>query len=233
MTAVPGPATLAAEAEDRRDPPAGDDERFAGYGVMGLPFAAGHVLAMRRFPASSIGPAYTSIWHRDPEGRWVFWQDQPDDRACPRYFSAALAETRQVAIQLDWPAEATLRLAVPELDFEWTATLARSPVTRLLSAVGSIMPERAWKARSVLSVMGPVAGAALRAGRVGLYGSVPNGQRFVANPLKIWLVADTSARLGDHDLGPMGPLDQQARLGDFWIPQRGVFAMGRAFFTSD
>ncbi len=43
---------------------------------MGLPFASGHVLAMRRFPASSIGLPYTSVWHPDPEGQSAFWQDQ-------------------------------------------------------------------------------------------------------------------------------------------------------------
>jgi len=33
--------------------PARGEERFNGYGVMGLPFRSGAVLAMRRFPASS------------------------------------------------------------------------------------------------------------------------------------------------------------------------------------
>ncbi len=47
--------------------PEGVDERFSGYGVMGLPFASGHILALRRFPASSVGPAYTSVWHRDSD----------------------------------------------------------------------------------------------------------------------------------------------------------------------
>ena len=79
--------------------------------------------------------------------------------------------------------------------------------------------------------MGPVAGAALRAGRVGLQGRVPNGQRFVANPLRTWLVADARARLAGDDFGPVGALGEQARLGDFWIPQRGVFALGRALFS--
>jgi hypothetical protein len=232
VSIVPALATLVAEAEDRRDPPVGVGERFAGYGVMGLPFANGHVLAMRRFPASSIGPAYTSIWHRDPGGRWEFWQDQPDDRACPRYFSRAVADTRQVAIPLEWTGDTTLHLTVPELDFHWTATMGSSPVTRLLNAVGSFLPERAWTSRRVLSAMGSVAGAALRAGRVGLHGSVPNGHRFIANPLKVWLVVDTNASLAGEGLGPIGPLDEQARLADFWIPQRGVFALGRAFFSA-
>ena len=53
--------------------PDGDDERFSGYGVMAVPFSTGHLLAMRHFHASSIGPGYTSIWHWSPEGRWTFY----------------------------------------------------------------------------------------------------------------------------------------------------------------
>lgn len=212
--------------------PAGDEERFAGYGIIGLPFRSGHVLAMRRFPASSIGPAYTSIWHRDPAGRWVFWQDQPAELACPRYFSAAIAEARTVAIDLAWTEPGTIRLAVPEVGLEWAATLHGSPVTTVLNAVGAVLPERWWKARPVLSVMETTARVALRAGRVGLAGVVPNGQRFVANPLKVWLVTESAASLGGVPFGPIGQLDQQAALGDFWIPQRGIFAIGRAYFAA-
>lgn len=230
---VSGPATLAAAAETQDEPPARDhEETFSGYGIMGVPFASGHVLAMRRFPASSVGPSYTSIWRRNPDGNWVFWQDQPDTMACPRYFSAALAETRHVPIQLGWPSESTLRLAVPDQDFEWTATMASSPVTRLLNTAASLIPERGWRTHGVLSLMGSVAGTTLRAGKVDLYGSVPNGQQFIANPRTIWVVVETTARLGGLDFGPMGPLVEQTRLGDFWIPQRGIFAMGRAFFTN-
>ena len=34
----------------------GTDERFTGYGVIGLPFASGHYLALRNMAATSIGP---------------------------------------------------------------------------------------------------------------------------------------------------------------------------------
>jgi hypothetical protein len=198
---------------------------------MGLPFASGHVLAMRRFPASSVGPGYTSVWHRDPAGRWEFWQDQPASLGCARYFSAAIAETRAVHIDVDWPAPDTIRLAVPELEFRWTATLRSSGVTRVLSAVGASLPERVWRARPVLSLMGPTAGALMGAGRVGLAGLAPNGQQFMANPVRVWLVPESTASLGGVDFGPPGPLATQAALGDFLIPQRGVFAVGRAYFT--
>ena len=42
------------------------EDRFAGYAVIVLPFRSGHVLSLRRFPASSVGPGYTSVWRRDP-----------------------------------------------------------------------------------------------------------------------------------------------------------------------
>jgi hypothetical protein len=225
-------SALAAEIESAPDLPSGVDERFTGFGVMGIPFASGHVLALRRFTASSIGPAYTSVWHRDPAGRWTFWQDQAADQACTRYFGAAVAETRRCTIELDWPSESTIRVAVAEVDFAWTVTMVTSPVTRALNAVGSLLPDKAWRADPVLAVMGLVAGTALRAGRVAMTGKAPNGQRFVANPSRIWLIAESSACLGDDNFGPPGSLGEQAQLGDFWIPQRGVFAIGRTFFTA-
>ena len=36
--------------------PDGDDERFVGFGVMGFPFASGHYLALRHFPATTFSP---------------------------------------------------------------------------------------------------------------------------------------------------------------------------------
>jgi hypothetical protein len=223
------PAQCAADAE-AAELPVGTDDRFAGYGVMGLPFASGHVLAMRRFTASSVGPAYTSVWHRQPDGRWAFWSDQADEHSCARYFSAALAETRRVAIELSWPEDATLRVGVPEVGLEWTARLSTTAVTRALNAVGGLMPDRAWRSPIVLRAMGPVAGRALGAGRVSMVGTAPNGQAFVANPRRLWVIDESNARLGDEALGPVGALEVPASLGDFVIPQRGVFAIGRAFF---
>ena len=47
--------------------PGGRDECFNGYGVMGVPFASGDLLALRRFPKTSIGDMYTPVWHRRPD----------------------------------------------------------------------------------------------------------------------------------------------------------------------
>lgn len=69
--------------------PLGDDERFTGYGVMGLPFSSGHYLAFRCWPRTSIGPGYRAVWHRDPGGRWTLYATEPPQRSCARYLSAA------------------------------------------------------------------------------------------------------------------------------------------------
>jgi len=198
---------------------------------MGLPFRSGHVLGLRRFPASSIGPGYRSVWHRDPDGRWTFYQDQPAELACTRYFGSAVQDVREGPIDIDWTGPRGFQVRAGDGDLEWTVEVGSTPVTRLFNRVGSVLPARAWRSRPVLDVMSRVAGAALRAGRVRLTGRAPNGQRFVANPLIMWVATGSTAIVRGVDLGEMGPAPEQALLADFAIPQRGVFVVGRAMFT--
>lgn len=225
------PAAIAEELERRAELPPGSEERFSGYGVMGLPFRSGHVLGLRRFPASSIGPGYGSVWHRDAQGRWTFYQDQPADLACTRYFGSAVDDVREGPIRIEWTGPRGLRVRAGEGELEWTVALGSTSVTRLFNGVASVMPTRAWRSRALLEAMSRVAGPALRAGRVRLTGVAPNGQRFVANPLTIWVATGSRAIVRGVDLGEMGPAPEQAQLGDFAIPQRGMFIVGRAMFT--
>jgi hypothetical protein len=223
------PADIVADLERAPELPRGSEERFSGYGVMGLPFRSGHVLGLRRFPASSVGPGYRSVWHRDPQGRWTFYQDQPAQLACTRYFGPVVDEVREGPIQIDWTGPRGFRVRAAELD--WTVEIGSTPVTRLFNAVGSALPARAWRSRPVLEVMSRVAGTALRAGRVRLTGLAPSGHRFVANPLIVWVATDSKATVRGDDLGPMGRAPEQAHLRDFSLPQRGLVVVGRAMFT--
>ncbi len=102
------PAEYGDEIEREPTLPAVPGERFSGYGVMGLPFRSGHILGLRRFSASSIGPGYRSVWHRAPSGRWTFYQDQPAELACTRYFGAAVEEVREGPIEIGWDGAAQL-----------------------------------------------------------------------------------------------------------------------------
>jgi hypothetical protein len=95
------PARLVARVKRESELPPGTEERFSGYGIMGMPFRSGHVLGLRRFPASSIGPGYRSVWHRDPAGRWTFYEDQPAELACTRYFGAEVDQVREGPDRLD------------------------------------------------------------------------------------------------------------------------------------
>ncbi|HYM14791.1 MAG TPA: hypothetical protein VEZ14_04480 [Dehalococcoidia bacterium] len=224
------PRKYAEQVERAPALPAGGDERFQGYGVMGEPFASGHVLALRRFTASSLGPGYTSVWHRDPSGRWTFYADVEPGQACARYFGSAVEQAVACPIELSWPGPRTLHVCIESAALDWTVEVAPTLATRAMNVMSRRMPERLWKERRVLALMAALAGPTLRAGRLGVYGRAPNGQQFIANPIVLWAITGGRATIAGVDLGPQGPLAHQARLGDFWIPQRGLLAVGRAYF---
>ena len=79
----------------------------------------------------------------------------------------------------------------------------------------------------MLRLMGVAARVVLGAGRVNLTGRTPNNQRFIANPRMLWSIAATRAIVDGIDIGAAGPIAGQASLGDFVIPQRGLFAVAR------
>jgi hypothetical protein len=221
---------LAQAAEKVSRLPPGAYERFQGYGVMGATFRSGHLLAMRRFPASSLGAGYSSVWHRSPDGRWTFWSDQPPLQACPRYFGSAINAAIKTEISVTWEGPVNFEVRVPSAGLVWSIHLQATYATHLLNSMASLIPDSWWRSPPMLRAIASMAGRLLRAGRLGLEGKAPNGQHFIANPTRIWVIDHCTASIAGQTLGELGPLPSQARLGDFWIPQRGLFAIGRAFF---
>jgi hypothetical protein len=199
---------------------------------MGLPFLSGHVLGLRRWTASSVGDGFTSIWHRDPVGRWTFYETVDGDAGCTRYFGADVARVEVVPIDLDWETTDRLRVRTADASVDWTIETGSTLMTRLMSAVGSSLPAVAWRSPAVLAAMGAVAGRALGAGKLQLTGATSNSQHFDANPRRIWYVTASRAVVEGVDLGPPGPLTEQARIADFYLPQRGVLAVGSVFVTA-
>lgn len=199
------------------------DERVSGYGVIGLPFASGHYLALRDFVASSFGPAYRSVWHRDPAGNWSLYSTTPPEQSCSRFIGAALAHPPvTVPIGVTWLGDAEVRVRIDDV-LDWTMQIASTPATRLMTVMSQLMPAAAWRNQAVLALMGRAAGLMLSAGRMRLSGDMPNGQDYVAAPRRIWTIQSSSATVRGEDLGPLGPLAQQDRIADFWLPQRGIF----------
>lgn len=223
------PAEYAKAAEDHPALPKGDCERVSGYGIMGLPFTSGHVLGLRRWTASSVGDRFTSIWHRDPTGAWTFYESAPCEVACSRYFGDGVERFEQMPIDLHWEAPAQLRIRTADGAVDWAVELEATARTRMMSGAGSVLPLAAWRSGPMLRAMGAVAGRFLGVGKVQLTGTTSNRQHFDANPLRIWYVGQSQAVVEGEDLGPIGALDEQAHMADFYLPQRGMFAVGRVF----
>ncbi len=212
--------------------PDGDDERFAGFGVMGLPFESGHYLALRQFPTASFAPAYLSVWHRDPAGAWTFYATTPAEQSCARYFSSATDnQAVQCDIDVEWVTPWWFRVTIPGL-LQWSVHMQSTFASRMLTRVAGSLPESAWTNQSMLGVIGRSAGMVLGAGDIRLAGSAPNGQHFMVAPRQVWTVSASRAVLAGVDLGPIGRLAKQARLADFRPPQRGICVIGTGHFEN-
>jgi hypothetical protein len=223
------PRQYVERAEAHPQLPEGTEERVSGYGLMGIPFSTGHVLGLRRWTASSVGEPFTSIWHRDPAGRWVFYETNKCTVACSRWFGGGVEESRPTGINLTWESADRLRVQTSGGYLDWSVTLGSSPVTQMMNGMAALMPAAAWKSHRVLGLMGRMATATLGAGRISLAGTSSSGYPFLANPWHLWSVVNSSATIGGEPAGVPAPLAEQTRLGDFWIPQRGIFAMGRVY----
>lgn len=101
----------------------------------------------------------------------------------------------------------------------------------MMTTMAGAMTQAAWNNDTILAAMGPMAKAVLGTGRMRLHGLTPNGPAFKAAPLQVWRVVGGHARLDGEDLGEIAPLAKQEMLADFWLPQVGVFFVGRASFT--
>lgn len=235
--AGPGPARGSAwesarDAVARPVLPPGPGDRVGGYGVMGQPFVGGDYLALRHFTASSFGPGYRAVWHRDPEGRWTVYADAAPEVSCARFLGPALTAARTAPVGIEWTGPLSATVTVDGV-LTWRFELASDAATVMMSAVGSRLPGRACHAAWLLGPMGFVAGTVLSAGKVRLCGTMPGGQRFGALPRRVWRVVHANAQVGGIDLGTPGPLERQDRLGGFLLPQRGIFFTDAAVvFTS-
>jgi hypothetical protein len=212
--------------------PDGASERFSGYGVLGLPFASGDILALRRFPASSLGPAFTSVWHRDPAGRWVIYSTVSPHLSSSRFYGKALNDSKQTEISIRWIGAWSVVVEVPAAGLFWQIRLAESVTSRFVSRAIGALPRRVWTNESRMSRLGALAGKLLGTGQLMWTGQAPNGQRFLTRPRSFWTVSGSVAMINGSDLGSPSRLPVQARLGDLVLPQRGLFFAGQEFFES-
>ena len=225
------PAALASALRpEMGEAPWPDHEYVRGWGVFGLPFDSGHVLALRVFPQGSFGP-YRTVWHRDPAGRWSIHADAPHvEHACPRYYGAACEVVGPARIDLQWTGPRTLHVRMDEPALDWTLTAARSPVTGLLNPLSAVMPLSTWRPPALLRARERLA-QALGMGRLQMSGVMPSGHSGVLMPQRMYLVDRSTAVLDGTDLGAPARLRDNPTIGGVPLPSRGVLAIGQAMWS--
>lgn len=210
---------------------AGRDD-VGGYAIVGQPFEAGDILCLRRFPISTFGPGYISVWHRKPDGDWTVYTTIAPELSCPRFIGAAVSQVVQTPITVEWTSDYELQVAVDEARLDWRMAVASTPVTSMMNAMMGLMPAALFRSDPVLAAMSLMSTALLGAGDLQLRGHMPNRQWFQAGPRRVWVVSKVSATIAGRNLGGPAPLDQQAMLGDVPMPQRGLLMMGAFSFEA-
>ena len=171
---------------------------------MGVPFASGHYLALRDFVATSVGPAYRAIWHRDPQGRWTIHTTGAPELTCPRYFGSVTATAQVPSIAVSWRDDHTLDVTLGD-QLSWRIELAATPATRMMTTMGGMLPEAGWNSNAVLAAMGPMARTVLGTG-----GSACTGDA-ERPPVQGGAAADLAPHRQRRDVPRRGPRRSRSR----------------------
>jgi len=213
--------------------PAGFDERLLGYGAMGVSFSTGHFLALRRVPASSIGPAFTSVWHRDVTGAWHIHTDGAPELSCPRYIGSAATGIHEGPIELSWIDDWTVVVDVPHAGILWTIRSRNSAISHVLGRLTAHGRGPTIYRPSALRLLEAVSRRFLRAGPVGFEGDMPNGQRFSLHPQSVWPVVDSHATIHEIGIGRMETATEPVTIGGLRMPQRPLMAAAVVRFANE
>jgi hypothetical protein len=202
------PRQAAARLEARRRIAGGATDRFAGYALPGLAFESGHIVAFRRATASSIGPPFTSIWIRSPDGEWTAHANVDRARSCARYFSSTVPlDVRNDDIELKWNGARELAITARHARLHLALRLGHTPATALLGAAVRSVPARLWWHWDRPLEWTATAAAALGIGLAALSGRAPSGHAYRVRPHGLWRVQAAAAVLGGRDAGAAVPLD--------------------------
>jgi hypothetical protein len=205
-----------------------DHEYVRGWGIFGLPFDSGHVLALRVFPQNDFGP-YRTVWHRTPDGTWSIYVDGPRlDTACPRYYGPACARVAHARIDLQWMAPDGLRITMDDPALSWSVVASTTPLLRVLNVVGPRLPLWTWKRPSLIRVREIIAQRMLGMGAIRMRCVTPSGHHGTLMPERMYFVDDATATLDGSDLGTPARAATTPDIGGVTLPARGVLAIGQA-----
>jgi hypothetical protein len=205
-----------------------DHEYVRGWGVFGLPFDTGHVLALRVFPDNDFA-AYCTVWHRAPDGSWSIFADAARlDTACPRYYGPACRVTSRARIEVQWTGPMSLRITMSSPALDWRVDATAPPFLRMINWVSERLPLWTWKPDALVRARELLATSALGMGALRMRGTMPSGHAGTLMPERLFFIESSTATLDGVDLGQPTHLDRPPTIGDVTLPCRGVLAIGQA-----
>lgn len=213
--------------ERQGDPPWPGHEYVNGWGVFGLPFDSGHVLALRVFPENDFSP-YRTVWHCDPAGRWSIYVDgRSADTACPRYYGQACDHVGYAKIGLEWTGPAALRITMDQPSLAWTLTARQTTVLRVMNTISPRLPLSTWRSPRLVRAREVMARRLLGLGDIRMSGTMPSGHAGILMPQRMYFIDETSAVLNGVELGRATRVSPNPQIGQVPLPARGVLAIGQ------
>lgn len=208
--------------------PWANHEYVRGWGVFGLPFDSGHVLALRVFPDNDFAP-YCTVWHRTPDGSWSIFADAPRlDIACPRYYGAACRVTSRARIELTWTGPMSLRVTMASPSLDWRVEATDTPLLRMLNRISRHLPLWTWRSDSLVRAREFMARSLLGMGSIRMRGTMPSGHVGTLMPERLYFIESSTAILDGVNLGRPTHCDDPPVIGSVTLPCRGVLAVGQA-----
>jgi hypothetical protein len=197
--------------------------RLHGYALLSLAFESGDVIMFRRVTASSMGPPFTTLWHRGPAGAWRFHVNVAPARSCLRFLGMSPDQVRTDDISVVWKSRHELALYLRRTRLHLALRLKASATMLILGAAAALVPGALWRAGNVLEAAASVAGAALGAGPLGLSGRTPTGHEYRVRPRAVWGVAAAAAVLDGRDLGALQETVSSSGPAGIVLPRRPLF----------
>lgn len=198
---------------------------------MGLPFSSGHVLGLRRFPASSVGPRYTLCGTGIPRdaGRFILLS-----RRCRDVTGTSAARSAKSSNALSSSTGRTTELLGN--GWRWHAPMGSS-ASAYAYYTGHERRRRLGPGSPLAADAGALGdGSGGRASSPGgtswLTGSGPNGQWFVANPRLIWSIPESTAVVHGEELDSVSVLPETSPAGRLLDTAARRLCRRRCFFQS-
>lgn len=224
----------AARLEARRWIEPGESVRFSGYALLDLHFESGHVIALRRASASSVGPPFSELWVRAPGGEWAVHANVEPARGAARFLGASAPRVMHDDIDIRWNGPHEVGITARAARLHLALRLARTPAALLASAALWLLPRRAWRAPQLAERLAAGGARLLGTDRLRTRGRTPSGYAFEVAPRSVWHVSAAAAVLDGADLGRMlGQPMRSDRQDSRSSAARGLFVVADAAFVRD